>query len=609
MELFIDHTGFEPDDGKDPWNDWFENSDEPALDLTTHEGNSYAHFRNFQGSLQGEIISKNLLGLTPGQVYKVSLRVKRNRRSSKTPTLTFALDDASLMGSFAVIEPYWRTASWTFQASEHQHRLTLSGHDDSGYSDDDGADFSFDDIWIKPETITENFDSQPDQLIGLGESLELPSLTIHPLSGPSDTKLTGIVNLASMPGMREGPAIVLQYKSYNQNSRPVRIDLNAPCDKISFIWSIPYGTGHVSFHDEEHQVLREISYSSPANHEISFQAPAGHRIASMHFNGRYESYLDFFTLWQTPAQERPLLYIDHSNFEPHPSQDPWNGWRKGPNGQALVLTSDQEDNFAQFENFQGSLLGVVLGKNIQRLTPGTDYSLSMRVRRRGQSSKTPTLSFDLDHAPIDGSFAVTDNQWLRLHWQFTACKETHRLELIARDDIGDGSDPGADFCFDDIRIQPAVVHEHFDGVLERRMEVEESVELSTMRITVLPGSTPPLLIRDKHTNEVPGMQTEGGLRLISNQVQPYPPRYQQVRLDLTAHYAAVKFAWTWLKVPAQVDFFDAQGELLEHREIDASLENRHFWVEYRAPTEKSIARIELRTLTASFVDSFTFWST
>lgn len=605
MERYYDHTNFESNDA--PWNDWEKQQYGQALVVTSDATGSFAGFSNFRGSLQGDVLGKTLTGLTPSCEYRVSLRARRNRQSEQTPALSFALDGVPLADSHTVIEPYWRTLCWYFRATASSHRLTLVAHDDQPSGGDDGADFSFDDIWIRPLVTTEQFDGQPDQLIGLGQCLQLPTLTITPTSGP-DTIRTGIVTTAPIPGMREGPAIVLQRSPSHQIPQRVRVDLGIPCESLKFIWTMPYTQGVIQYFNAQDQLLQTRNYNSchATVHEVDYHAPAENNIAWLELTSGSESYLDFFTFSQVPRQDRPPLFVDHSDFEHHPQTDPWNGWRKGPNGQALVLTDDQQDNFAQFENFQGSLLGVVLGKNIQRLVPGTDYSLSMRVRRAGQSSKTPTLSFDLDHAPIDGSFAVTDSQWQRLHWHFTASKETHRLELIARDDIGNGNDQGADFCFDDIRIQPAVVSETFDDVELQLIEAGQTITLPTLSFTLLPGSPRQAGTIVHSSNEVPDMMEGGALVLYSAQMVP-AREPQRIHIDLFGSYSSVRFAWTWHDNSGYVAFYDDRGELLEQRNT-LPPEGKHLWVEYSAPANRLVSRIELHAHKQSLLDFFTLRS-
>ncbi|SDQ61649.1 hypothetical protein SAMN05216487_2872 [Pseudomonas sp. UC 17F4] len=603
MELYYDHTSFESSDA--PWNGWEKQQYGQTLVVTCDAAGCFAAFSNFRGSLQGEVLGKTLSGLTPTHEYRVSLRARRNRQSEQTPALSFALDGVPLEHSHTVIEPYWRTLCWYFRATAPSHRLTLIAHDQPS-DGDDGADFSFDDIWIRPLVSSENFDGQPNQLIGPGQSLQLPTLTITPTSGPADIR-TGIVTTRPIPGMREGPAIVLQRSPSQQVRQRVRLDLGVPCESLKFFWTMPYGVGDIKYFNAQDQLLKSKTYSSghATAHEVDYHAPVENNIAWLELNSGFESYLDFFTFSQVPRQDRPPLFVDHSDFEPRPQSDPWNGWRKGSNGQALVLTDDQPDNFARFENFHGNLLGVVLGKYIQRLVPGTDYSLSMRVRRAGQSSKTPTLSFDLDHTPVEGSFAVTDSQWHRLFWRFTATQETHRLELIARDDTGNGNDQGADFCFDDIRIQPAVAFETFDDVELKLIEAGQTLTLPTLCFTLLPGSGGNAGTIERTSNEVPGMMEGGALVLYAPGAPDRTP--QRVHIDLLGSYSGIRFAWTWHDLPGYVAFYDQHGVLLEERET-VPAEDKHLWVEYRAPANRLVSRIEVHARKQSLLDFFTFTS-
>ncbi|UVL54336.1 hypothetical protein [Pseudomonas sp. B21-035] len=604
MELFIDHTDFEP--GNDPWNAWQKGPNGQALALTCDGGNHLAHFEGFAGNLLGRVMRKELAGLTPGTDYRLSMRVKRNGNSSKTPHLSFELDGTRLEGEFAVTAPEWQTLRWQFRAREHSHAIELIGRDDTGNGSDNGADFSFDDIRIHPTTITEKFDGRANQLIDPGQSIQLPTMTISLLEGPAGIK-AGIERYAyPEAGLLEGEAIVLQRGVSNPASaQQLRIAPIVPCDRIKFAWTWRQRPGEVEFYDEQGQLLETLSFDGePKHHWVEYQAPANRPIASLVITSRDHAFLDFFTFSQLPDEAATTLntvFIDHTDFEP--GNDPWNGWQKGPNGQALALTSDGSNHWAYFEGFAGNLLGRVMRKELAGLTPGTDYRLSMRVKRNGNSSKTPHLSFELDGTLLEGEFAVTAPEWQTLRWQFRAQEHSHTLELIGRDDTGNGSDNGADFSFDDIRIQPAIVHEDFNGHPQTIITAGQHIDLSTLRVTLLPGSTGEAAIQ-KHTGEVPGLQEKEGLAICRNQGIQQP---QVLRFDLVGIYASLKFAWTWHDHPGQVAFFNAKGELLERRDVQPPA-GRHLWIEFTAPTDNPVASLEVKSQDFAYLDFFTFTS-
>ncbi|ROL72725.1 hypothetical protein [Pseudomonas vranovensis] len=601
MELFIDHTDFESD--IDPWNGWQKGPNGSMLTIKTEQGNHFAGFENFQGTLNGRILNKTLEGLTPATHYTISMRVRRQKDMSMTPSLWFELDGNELEGRIAVVDKQWQTLRWTFQATSITQHLELLGRDGTAQT---GGDISFDDIRIHPITITENFDGQANHLIDPGQSIQLPTMTISLLEGPAGIK-AGIERYAyPEAGMLEGEAIVLQRGVSNPASaQRLRIAPIVPCDKIKFAWTWRQRPGEVEFYDEQGQRLETLSFDGePKHHWVEYQAPANRPIASLVITSHDHAFLDFFTLSQLPDEAATTLntvYIDHTDFEP--GNDPWNAWQKGPNGQALALTSDGSNHWAHFEGFVGNLLGRVMRKELAGLTPGTDYRLSMRVKRNGNSSKTPHLTFELDGALLEGEFAVTAPEWQTLRWQFRARAHSHTIELIGRDDTGNGSDDGADFSFDDIRIQPAIVHEDFNGHPQTIITAGQHIDLSTLRVTLLPGSTGEAAIQ-KHTGEVPGLQEKEGLAICRNQGIQQP---QVLRFDLVGIYASLKFAWTWHDHPGQVAFFNAKGELLERRDVQPPA-GRHLWIEFTAPTDNPVASLEVKSQDFAYLDFFTFTS-
>ncbi|WP_038994777.1 hypothetical protein [Pseudomonas putida] len=292
MELFIDHTDFEP--GNDPWNGWQKGPNGSLLMIKTEQGNHFAGFENFQGTLNGRILNKTLEGLTPATHYTISMRVRRQKDTSMTPSLWFELDGNELEGRIAVVDQQWHTLRWSFQATSISHHLELLGRDGTEQA---GGDISFDDICIYPTTITENLDGQNTQLIDPGQSIQLPTMTITLLQGHTGIK-AGIADYPhTIDGLLEGLAIVLQRGQSNPSSaQRLRIDLTVPCDKIKFAWTWRQRPGEVEFHDERGQLLETLSFSGePRHHWVEYQAPAERRIASLVVTSRDYAFLDFFT--------------------------------------------------------------------------------------------------------------------------------------------------------------------------------------------------------------------------------------------------------------------------------------------------------------------------
>ncbi|MBF4207190.1 hypothetical protein EI533_05535 [Pseudomonas donghuensis] len=298
MELLIDHTDFES--RINPWNGWRKGPNGQTLAVTSDGANHWAHFENFAGNLLGRVISKELTGLVPDTDYHLSMRVKRNGNSSKTPHLSFELDGIPLEGEFAVTAPEWQILRWQFRAREHSHAIELIGRDDTGNGSDHGADFSFDDIRIYPVTITENLDGQPAQTISQGEEIQLlrKTMTIKLLEDPLGIKAF-IEPTAAEPGMREGPAITLQRQQHHQPNNPQKLQITPvlPCSELKFFWTWKQFPGEVEFYGLHGNLLATLSYTGePRDHEVKYNAPDGEQIAWIVVICRDYAYLDNFTL-------------------------------------------------------------------------------------------------------------------------------------------------------------------------------------------------------------------------------------------------------------------------------------------------------------------------
>lgn len=248
-------------------------------------------------------------------------------------------------------------------------------------------------------------------------------------------------------------------------------------------------------------------------------------------------------------------YCDVTSFEL--AENTWNGWVKGPNGVMLEVAEASGNHYARFENFTGNLLGIIIEKTITELTAGVDYCISIRLKRLGQSDRTPTLTWLVDGAQQGLPLPVECRDWHVLRTRFKASSSTHRVMLQGRDSIG--QDNGADFCFDDLRIYPAQLEEDFSGHQQKIIKPGEQLDGRCMVISLLPDAYGQSGIQI-HTTPVDGMQQGEGLVLSRNVSNQDPP--QQVHIRLKGEYSSVQFSWTWIHHPASVEFLDHKGESL-----------------------------------------------
>lgn len=313
------------------------------------------------------------------------------------------------------------------------------------------------------------------------------------------------------------------------------------------------------------------------------------------------------------------FFFDKTTFE-HPEPGTWNGWQKESNGQLLIVRRESETHhYAAFENFSGSLMGSILSKTLSGLQPQTEYCISLKVRRIGLSTMTPSLSWDLDGSTIDSQQPVVEKYWHTLRWRFTASKNTHKLTLVARDSnpSGPGNDhSGADFFFDDIFILPCTVHENFDNLPKGFTPQDvsnpeftspiiitrgEKLELTSMTINFVDG--PGQAGIQAHSSSHEDMLDGPALVLCrGNGSQPA----QLIRLDLISEFKRVRFAWTWRHQAGKIVFYNSENTDIGKIDLEAPPQVSHQWLEFNAPKGQYISRIDVQSTDYSYLDFFTF---
>ncbi|QBF28350.1 hypothetical protein EXN22_22615 [Pseudomonas tructae] len=288
--------------------------------------------------------------------------------------------------------------------------------------------------------------------------------------------------------------------------------------------------------------------------------------------------------------------FDYTSFE-QPGEAAWNGWNKGANGNMLKVMSEAGNHHLAFENFDGNLLGIILQKTLMGFTPGTAYSLSLRVKRLGQSPRTTTLSWHIGKEPLPTNYKVEDTNWHTLTWRFDATDSKHSFELIGRDESGHGNAPGADFIFDDIRIQPIEVKEDFDGRECKLQDPGARIELNTMSIYFLPDSMGKAGIYNDPSWSA--LHEKEGLVMCHGQDDG--SYTQRLHIDLPGAYNSISFGWSYKHTSGEVKLYNTANELL----WSYTLQQLHETISYTA-NDNCIARIELICRDWSYFDFFVF---
>jgi hypothetical protein len=286
-------------------------------------------------------------------------------------------------------------------------------------------------------------------------------------------------------------------------------------------------------------------------------------------------------------------YYDRTDFES--SSDPWNGWSRPPCGNTLTIDSTSGNHFADFD----ACSSVLISKTLEGLTPKAVYRLSIRVRRKENSSTNSTLGFALDGIPLGIKQEVTDTQWRTLYWTFQPAAEVQQMQLVVQEQ-GAGTDNWG-LNFDDIRICIATYTESFEGQADRLINAGGLIQLPTMTLHLLES---PAAVRAGiigYSYPVPGFMHGKAISLQHGQSNP--PAVQRMRIDLAVPCGHIKFAWSWRQRPGEVRFLDEEGNLLEALGFDS--DPKDHWVECRAPAERYIASMIVTARDWGFLDLFT----
>ncbi|MFC3939699.1 hypothetical protein [Pseudomonas gingeri] len=152
-----------------------------------------------------------------------------------------------------------------------------------------------------------------------------------------------------------------------------------------------------------------------------------------------------------------------------------------------------------------------------------------------------------------------------------------------------------------------VYYETFETVPLQKITAGQSIDTSLMVILLRPGSTGESEIVDYRGNQVPDMQSGHSIALSRGN-----SGVQRLRLTFKRGYVRVRFAFTYLNLPAKVFFYNSIGALLAERDFaggDGGTQVRHHWVDYSAPSINGpVAYIEVTSNNDyTLLDFFTLW--
>ncbi|MEJ5863133.1 hypothetical protein [Pseudomonas farsensis] len=291
------------------------------------------------------------------------------------------------------------------------------------------------------------------------------------------------------------------------------------------------------------------------------------------------------------------LYSDYTSFEP--SDDQWNGWVKGANGQALTLGEENGNHYAFFRPM-GNLQGKILEKMFTRLVANEKYRVSIRVRRVNDQVKYPSISWRMDEIPLGDATPLYDREWHVIRTDFVAKDGPQMLALMGSDSAGSGT--GADFWFDDIRIYPITLDENFDDSPGGIVKPGEALDQGALIISLPPTSKNNVGIRAHPLEET---ETQKGKGLAFNQNVPLDQPEQEVTLKLKGEYNKVAFSWSWISLPGTVTFYGPGKELLGQHSVDPSA-GRHQDVSFKAGPDEYVTEIVVTARDFSYLDFFKF---
>ncbi|MFC6298498.1 hypothetical protein [Pseudomonas spelaei] len=158
-----------------------------------------------------------------------------------------------------------------------------------------------------------------------------------------------------------------------------------------------------------------------------------------------------------------------------------------------------------------------------------------------------------------------------------------------------------------VRAEPEILYENFTGQPQRMISAGQSIDISTMTITLLPGSGGTAGIT-YYAYPKPGMLDSEALSICYSNPNQVPE--QRMRIDFKLASQRVRFAYTWQRHPVEILFYNLAGTVIGKRDLPStSSENdqRDHWIDFTAPTGDSVTAMIVRASDYAFMDFFTFW--
>ncbi|MDB6048791.1 MAG: hypothetical protein JWR17_1537 [Pseudomonas sp.] len=138
----------------------------------------------------------------------------------------------------------------------------------------------------------QNFENEADKLIGLGQTLKLPGMSLSIIGGDFDC---GVESVGDIAGVREGPALIFCKGGAGAGLNVYQVEFDKACIAVelfySFIISRPVT---VNFFDESQAGLGTITFNREG--KIKFISPHFRKAKYMWVGCNGELYLDFFKL-------------------------------------------------------------------------------------------------------------------------------------------------------------------------------------------------------------------------------------------------------------------------------------------------------------------------
>ncbi|GAB0084055.1 Uncharacterized protein AC502_3784 [Pseudomonas syringae pv. maculicola] len=147
------------------------------------------------------------------------------------------------------------------------------------------------------------------------------------------------------------------------------------------------------------------------------------------------------------------------------------------------------------------------------------------------------------------------------------------------------------------------IFDGFDGEPNKFIATGEIITTAAMTITMIQAAT------TSHGGiynygDVPGYMSGPAIVMCFNQSGfAVPPQITGLQFNVACK--CLRFAFVHLDGAATIRFYDEGGEILETRILNSNAGGRHQWVEFKAPIDKLLSRVEVEVGDHCYMDNFT----